>query len=81
MPGKQIAPGKLVSAMLAFIRSISSVYMFLLLFSRRVDRKKRTGSHMACDMLRTSESSVTDRTFVVTSHVGGEGEEEEMVVG
>ena len=46
-----------------------------------MSRKKRTGSHMACDMLRTSESSVTDRTFVVTGHVGGEREEEEMVVG
>jgi hypothetical protein len=84
VPGKQIAPGKLVSAMLAFIRSVASVYMmvlFVLEWGWTKSGKKRTGSHVACDMLRTSESSVTDGAFVVTSHLGGEKEEEEMVVG
>jgi hypothetical protein len=33
--------------------------------------KKRTRSHVACDMLRTGESSAADGAFVVTSHLEG----------
>lgn len=54
VPRKQITPSKLVSAMLALVRSITGV-----------------GSHMASDMLWTSERSTADGTFVVTSHLGG----------
>ena len=31
-------------------------------------KKKRTRSHVSCDMLRTSEGSVADGAFVVASH-------------
>jgi hypothetical protein len=29
---------------------------------------RRTGTHMPCDMLRTSESCLANRTFVIASH-------------
>ena len=77
MPGEQIAPGKLVSAMLTFIRPIAGVYCFFGVLVRccwwKLERKKLTGSHVASNMLRTSKSSIANGTFVVTSHLGGKG--------
>lgn len=35
----------------------------------------RTGSHVACDMLRTSEGRIADGAFVITGH-WEEGREE-----
>ena len=40
VPGKQIAPGKLVSAMLAFIRSIPSVCVFCFVFRMRLEESE-----------------------------------------
>lgn len=85
MPGEQIAPGELVSAVLALVRSIAGVCGSVL--SEWVARQRAggpTGSHVSCYMLRTGKGCVADGTFVIASHLereGGGGDGRRLTLG
>ena len=68
MPGKQIAPGKLVSTVLALVGSIAGVCGGVRVWRGSRGARELTRSHVSRYMLRTGEGCVADGAFVIASH-------------
>ena len=67
--------GELISTVGALVGSVAGVWLKIRVLKTSQSNKVHTRAHMASNMLRTGESGLANRTFVVTSHVlvvGGE---------